>query len=191
MISQVEITASLQHTIEERESRKNGNPVYVFERDKVKTIGLTASVLSRITNRWSAVSGIESYADRVRSNLAQKLGGDDYGMKAYVLVILKSGTNTTGDSATVETAFRGHMANMGRLVKEGKLVVAGPLKKNDKNYRGIFILNVPTVEEAEKLVQTDPAIIAKFLDVELYSWYGSAALPEHLKFHDKIEKKNF
>ncbi|MEO6149455.1 MAG: YciI family protein [Mucilaginibacter sp.] len=123
--------------------------------------------------------------------LAYELGADDYGMKSYVLVILKTGTNTTADQATIDSAFKGHMANMGRLVKEGKLVVAGPLKKNDKQYRGIFILNVPTVEEAAKLVDTDPAIKAKLLDVELYGWYGSAALPEHLKIHDRIEKKSF
>lgn len=29
--------------------------------------------------------------------LADKLGGDDYGMKSYFLVILKTGTNTTTD----------------------------------------------------------------------------------------------
>ncbi|RYZ94130.1 MAG: hypothetical protein EOP47_28450 [Sphingobacteriaceae bacterium] len=123
--------------------------------------------------------------------LAKTLGADDYGMKAYVLVILKSGSNTTADKATIDSAFKGHMTNMGRLVSEGKLIVAGPLQKNDKKYRGIFILNVPTVEEATKLVDTDPAIKAKLLEAELYGWYGSAALPEHLKIHDRIEKKSF
>ncbi|MGB3198004.1 MAG: hypothetical protein WBB17_09795, partial [Saprospiraceae bacterium] len=29
--------------------------------------------------------------------LAEKLGGDDYGMKSYYLVILKTGTNTSTD----------------------------------------------------------------------------------------------
>ncbi|RYE19112.1 MAG: hypothetical protein EOP51_20565, partial [Sphingobacteriales bacterium] len=81
--------------------------------------------------------------------LAQELGADDYGMKSYVLVILKSGTNTTADKATIDSAFKGHMANMGKLVKDNKLIVAGPLGKNDKNYRGIFILNVKTIDEAK------------------------------------------
>ncbi|RCH55000.1 hypothetical protein DJ568_11045 [Mucilaginibacter hurinus] len=123
--------------------------------------------------------------------LAYELGADDYGMKQYVLAILKSGSNTTADKATVDSAFKGHMANMKRLVTEGHLIVAGPLKKNDKQYRGIFILNVPTVEEAAKLVDSDPAVKAKLLDVELYGWYGSAALPEHQKIHDRIEKMSF
>lgn len=121
--------------------------------------------------------------------LATSLGGDDYGMKAYVLAILKTGSNTTADKETVGQLFRGHMDNIGKLAKEGKLVVAGPLGKNDKNYRGIFILNVKTIAEATALLETDPAVKAKLLDAELFEWYGSAALPEYLKSHEKIELK--
>ncbi len=59
------------------------------------------------------------------------------------------------------------MANINRLAKEGKLVVAGPFMKNDKNYRGIFVFNCSTVEEAQKLVETDPAVAAKIFEAEL------------------------
>ena len=121
--------------------------------------------------------------------LADSLGADDYGMKMYTLVILKTGTNTIADKAVSDSLFRGHLNNIGKLAKEGKLVVAGPLKKNDKNYRGIFILNVKTTEEANLLLATDPAIKEKLLDVEILQWYGSAALPMYLKSHDKLEKK--
>src|SRR5690606_2949186 len=76
--------------------------------------------------------------------LAEKLGADDNGMKGYVLVILKTGSNTTDDKEFVSNAFRGHLDNIKRLVDEGKLIVAGPLGKNENTYRGIFILNVTT-----------------------------------------------
>jgi uncharacterized protein YciI len=122
------------------------------------------------------------------STLAQKLGADDYGMKSYVLAILKTGSNTTTDKAFIDSCFRGHMNNISRLVDEGKLIVAGPLGKNENTYRGIFIFNVPTIEEAEQLVLTDPAINSKLLDTDLYSWYGSAALPEYLDAALKIGK---
>jgi len=121
--------------------------------------------------------------------LAQKLGGDDYGMKSYVLVILKTGTNQTTDKELINNSFRGHMENINHLVKEGKMTVAGPLGKNDKAYRGIFILNVTTFEEAESLLQNDSAIKEGILDFDLYMWYGSAALPEYLDFSDKIWKQ--
>ncbi|RZJ66911.1 MAG: hypothetical protein EOO50_07595 [Flavobacterium sp.] len=121
--------------------------------------------------------------------LAEKLGGDEYGMKKYVLAILKTGSNKTSDEKTTNELFRGHMDNIGRLVKEGKLIVAGPLGKNDKTYRGIFIFNVATIAEAQQLVATDPAIKEKLLEVELFEWYGGAALPEYLKVQDKITLK--
>lgn len=122
------------------------------------------------------------------STLAKKLGADDYGMKSYVLAILKTGSNTTTDKAFIDSCFSGHMDNIFRLVKEDKLIVAGPLGKNDNAYRGIFILNAKTIEEAQELVQTDPAINSNLLDVDLYKWYGSAALPEYLEAALKVGK---
>lgn len=122
--------------------------------------------------------------------LAEKLGADDYGMKSYIFVILKTGTNQTTDKAIINDRFRGHLDNINRLAEQGKLIVAGPFGKNDKTYRGLFILNVTTKEDAEKLLHTDPAIKEGLLDFELYNWYGSAALPEYLKASDKVWKVN-
>jgi uncharacterized protein YciI len=122
--------------------------------------------------------------------LAEKLGGDEYGMKSYFLVILKTGTNTTADRELISSSFIGHMENIHKLVEEGKLVVAGPLAKNANHYRGIFILNnISDAEEAEALLLTDPAIKNGLLDYEIFTWYGSAALPEYLPVSDKIWKK--
>ena len=121
--------------------------------------------------------------------LADSLGGDDYGMKMYVLVILKTGPNKIERKETVDSLFKGHMTNIGRMASIGKLIVAGPMKKNDKMYRGIFILNVKTLEEANELLATDPAIKEKLLDAELFQWYGSSALPMYLPYHDKVGKK--
>lgn len=124
------------------------------------------------------------------TELAEKLGADDYGMKKFVLVLLKTGTNQSTDKKMKDSIFSGHMDNISRLVKENKLIVAGPLGKNDKTYRGIFILDIATLEEAALLLQSDPAIKANFLDHELYNWYGSAALSEYLEASDKIWKIN-
>ena len=138
------------------------------------------------------VFSISAYSQNTNPNydstLAKKLMADDYGMKGYVLVILKTGTNKTDDKKFIDSCFKGHLKNIGRLVDEGKLIVAGPLGKNDNSYRGIFILNVSTIDEANELLQTDPAIKEKLLDTEVYKWYGSAALPVYLEASDKIWK---
>jgi len=121
--------------------------------------------------------------------LAQKLGADDLGMKRYMLVILKTGSNKTTDRAFIDSCFRGHLDNINRLAKEGILVVAGPLAPNENTYRGIFILNVSDREVASELLQTDPAIKEKLLQADIYDWYGSAALPLYLEASEKIWKR--
>ncbi|CAN5461067.1 hypothetical protein BH10BAC2_BH10BAC2_25930 [soil metagenome] len=123
--------------------------------------------------------------------LADSLGADEYGMKMYVLVMLKTGTNTTERKTATDSLFAGHMKNIGHLVEMKKLVVAGPLEKNDKNYRGIFILNVNTLDDAKALINTDPAVKAKLLEADMFLWYGSAALPIYLPYHDKVQKTKF
>lgn len=120
--------------------------------------------------------------------LAKSLNADERGMKQYVFCILKTGSNTTATEEEKNNLFKGHMANITRLAQEGKLVVAGPFRKNDKNYRGLYIFNVGTIEEAETLVATDPAVKENLLEAELTLWYGSAALQETLKIHKKIAK---
>ncbi len=137
---------------------------------------------------------VSSFAQTINPNydstLAKTFGADDYGMKMYVLVILKTGSNTIENKIVKDSLFAGHMQNMGRLVDMDKLIVAGPLGKNDKTYRGIFILNVTTFEEANQLMETDPAIKEKLLEPELFKWYGSAALSDYLKTSEKISKYN-
>jgi len=126
-----------------------------------------------------------------RKALADSLGADDYGMKMYVLVILKTGENQSLDKKKQDSLFIAHLQNIKRLANDGKLIVAGPMAKNEKNYEGIFVLDVKTIEEAQKLLDTDPAIKSKLLGSELYRWYASAAIPMFLPYHDKVKKKDF
>ena len=141
------------------------------------------------------VLNVTSYAQETESKydekLAKSLNADEYGMKKYVFCLLKSGSNTTATKEESQKLFEGHMANIGKLAKEGKLVVAGPFMKNNRNYRGIYIFNVETVEEAKLLVATDPAIQSNLLEAELTPWYASAALQETVKIHDQIAKTKF
>jgi len=123
--------------------------------------------------------------------LAKSLNADERGMKKYVFCLLKSGTNTTATKEETQKLFEGHMANINKLAKEGKLAVAGPFMKNERNYRGIYVFNVETIEEAQALVETDPAIKANLLEAELTPWYCTAALQETVKIHEKIAKKKF
>lgn len=123
------------------------------------------------------------------STLAKQYGADDYGMKMYVMVILKTGDAKIEEKAVRDSLFRGHMDNIHQMVADSLLIVAGPFGKNDQNYRGIFILDVAAIEEAQELMKNDPAIVNGVLAAEYLMWYGSAALPAYLEVSEKITKK--
>ncbi len=123
------------------------------------------------------------------STMAARLGGNDNGMKAYVMAFLKKGPNRSQDSLTAVQLQKAHLENINRMAEAGKLVIAGPFIDNWE-VRGIYIFDVPTVEEARELTETDPAIQAGRLVMELHPWYGPAALPLLLPLHKRLEKKN-
>lgn len=121
--------------------------------------------------------------------LAKKLGADERGMKRYVLCILKTGPNDGAVKGKErEAVFAGHFANINRLADEGKLAVAGPFGKNDKSFRGLYIFNVATIEEAEQLVVLDPAVKAGVFVADFTPWYGTAAMMVVSDTHKKLEK---
>ena len=126
------------------------------------------------------------------AELARKVGADENGMRRYVLAILKTGpkdAEVQGDAR--KALFKGHFDNMNRLAKDGKLAVAGPFSDPEKKFRGLFILAVPTVEEARALAETDPTVKAGVLIVEYVPWFGSASLMLSNEFHEKVAKKTF
>lgn len=122
------------------------------------------------------------------SILAAKVGADDYGMRKYVMAFLKAGPNTDMDSATAAQLQRAHLDNIFRLADEGKLAVAGPFLGGGE-LRGVYVFNVSTIEEAQALTETDPAIKAGRLVMELHPWYGSAAMMLVNDWHKKVQKK--
>lgn len=132
----------------------------------------------------------QSFNPKFNKALADSLGADEYGMKMYTFVILKSKENTL-DKKTKDSLMAGHMQNINRLVEGGKLIIAGPMGENDKKYRGIFIFNTGDLKEAKSWVETDPSVKGGIFDAELYPWYGSAALPLYLKHHDEVGKTKF
>ncbi|MDH3529141.1 MAG: YciI family protein [Acidobacteriota bacterium] len=152
------------------------------------TIAL-ALCLAFITIETNAQSRDESPKSEYDAALAERLGADDYGMRSYVYVLLKTGKADITDEKKRKEIFAGHFANMGRLAEEGLLVAAGPFDDPNGIKRGFFIYNVPSIEEAQKLVETDPGIQSGIFDYELTKLYSSAALVMINEIHKKIQKK--
>lgn len=121
--------------------------------------------------------------------MAERLGADDYGMRSYVLVILKSGPTPVTDPEARKAMFAGHFANIERLSGAGKLVLAGPFSEDPAGWRGLFVLAVADMDEARELVATDPVIANGEMVAEYHPWYGSAAVMMIPELHEKLARK--
>lgn len=71
LFNKIITTASYQSTNEQRNYLKNGNSNRFEEIDRVKTIGLTTEIDSKLNRNWTAISGIEWYHDQVYSSKEQ------------------------------------------------------------------------------------------------------------------------
>ncbi|MBI3230032.1 MAG: hypothetical protein HYZ45_07625 [Burkholderiales bacterium] len=138
----------------------------------------------------SAPAASNEVSPKFDAELAKSAGADDYGMKSYVMVVLKTGPKTMPKGPERDAMFKGHFANIKRLASEKKLAVAGPLDGVD-GWRGIFILAGGDIEEAKKMVATDPVIINGEMVAEYHKLYSSAALMLVNDNHEKVAKKSF
>ncbi|HWB75410.1 MAG TPA: YciI family protein [Nannocystaceae bacterium] len=119
------------------------------------------------------------------AELAKELGADKYGMRPYVMALLRAGPTPPADAEKMNELMRGHLDNIQRLADDGVLVLAGPFA-DDGELRGIYVFAVASVDEARELTATDPAIGSGALVMELHPWYGSAALGKVNEIHERI-----
>ena len=129
----------------------------------------TIFTILRTTFLVALVAGLQHFS------LAQTRIEEDWHMKQYFMVFLSNGPNRSQDSATTAKIQAAHLNNISRLFEEKKLVLAGPFL-DEGEVRGIFILDVPTLEEAQKLTNTDPAVQAGRLKMEILPWYGPGSI---------------
>lgn len=101
------------------------------------------------------------------------------GMAKVYLVLLKKGPAWTAEQTDETKAIQaGHMANIQRLWKEKKLIVAGP-GGDGGDMRGVFVFDTDSLDEAKALTASDPAVKAGRLAPEFHSWWVERkALPE-------------
>jgi uncharacterized protein YciI len=93
--------------------------------------------------------------------------------KNYTIVFL----NKKADAEQItkekqDELMKGHMANINRLAKEGKLLAAGPFDGGG----GLFVFNTTSIEEATLWVNTDPAVQANRWRVEILPFIPRAGL---------------
>ncbi len=163
------------------------NSLFVFS---AITVLVVVSGNGAIQQASSLLQQIRRSNKQLDEEMVKELGADDLGMKKYVLAFLKAGPKRDQDSETAAKLQQAHMANIGKMAEEGKLVLAGPFMDNGP-LRGIYLFNTESLEEAKKWTETDPAVQAGRLEMELHPWYGSAAMQLLNDLHGRVQKKKF
>jgi uncharacterized protein YciI len=87
----------------------------------------------------------------------------------YLCFLTRGDKWTPEKTAATQAIQDGHMANIGRLAEMKKLIAAGPFG-DDGRLRGIFVFRVASLEEAKTLTETDPAVKAGRLALEIHPW---------------------
>ncbi len=91
----------------------------------------------------------------------------------YLAFLMRGPKWTREKTAATEELKKAHLANIVRLNRLGKLVVAGPFG-DDSKFAGIFVFRVGSLAEAQALAATDPLVQAGRLVLDLHPW----AVPE-------------
>jgi uncharacterized protein YciI len=104
------------------------------------------------------------------------VGPGGYEMTTYFVGFLYRGPSWSPEETPESRKTQeGHLANIQRLAKEGKLLLAGPFT-DDGDLRGMFVFQVASLEEAKALCDTDPAVQAGRLRVELHPWFSAKGI---------------
>ena len=91
-------------------------------------------------------------------------------MKRFWLVHLMKGPKRNQDSMSRVKIQAAHIANIVRLAKEGKIIMAGPIGVEGE-LQGIFLMNCKDSTEVESFVKTDTAVITGRLIMKYYPWW--------------------
>jgi uncharacterized protein YciI len=128
-----------------------------------------AGVLALELHPWLGPEGIgDKYSAMAKANPQMQ----DKMVTVY-FALLKKGAARTPQAADAQRRLQSaHLANISRLIREGSMAAAGPFLDNG-DLRGIFVLRAASLEEAKKLTDTDPAVQAGELAVDLHPWMVS------------------
>jgi hemoglobin/transferrin/lactoferrin receptor protein len=80
VLSGIRTTLSMQQSDETRKIQRTGSDKYYIEHDRIRSYGLSVELETDNDGRWSGVSGVEFYYDRVKSSTVRTglVSGQDF-----------------------------------------------------------------------------------------------------------------
>lgn len=92
-------------------------------------------------------------------------------MQQYFIAFLKRGENRDQNEEEANKLQAAHLAHLGKMYELGYADISGPFG-DDGDIRGITIYNVPTLEMADSLANSDPMVKAGRLRIEIHPWWA-------------------
>lgn len=103
----------------------------------------------------------------------QQQQSQNFELVTYYLGLLYKGPVRTQAADEIEKIQTAHLQHLESLYKQGVLLIAGPMG-DDGDLRGIVVLKVKSMEEAQAIVNEDPAVKSGRLRVELHPWMSQS-----------------
>jgi uncharacterized protein len=94
-------------------------------------------------------------------------------LEAFELVIMRRPPDAPAyDADTLERIQREHLAYLESLRAAGHIATNGPvLDQPEESLRGLTIYRTSSLEEARRLAEQDPAVLAGRLVVDVMTWW--------------------
>lgn len=97
-------------------------------------------------------------------------------MQEYFMAFLKKGKNRSQSKKTADSLQRLHLDHLGKMYELGYADISGPFGDLG-DIRGVTIYNVPTIEMADSLANSDPMVKAGRLEIEIHPWWAAKGYP--------------
>lgn len=97
-------------------------------------------------------------------------------MQEYFMAFLKKGKNRTQSKEVADSLQRLHLAHLGKMYELGYADISGPFGDLG-DIVGVTIYNVPTIEMADSLANSDPMVKAGRLEIEVHPWWAGKGYP--------------
>jgi len=97
-------------------------------------------------------------------------------MQQYFIAFLKSGPIRSQTKAEADSLQTLHLAHLSKMYELGYADISGPFGDNG-DIRGITIYNVPTLQMADSLANSDPMVKAGRLIIETHPWWAGKGFP--------------
>jgi len=99
-----------------------------------------------------------------------------YEMTTHYVVFLKKGPKwTPGSSPELQKLQAAHLGHLTRMAESGKMLLAGPFADSGE-LRGMCVYRVDSEAEARSLAESDPAVQAGRLAVEVHPWMSAKGI---------------